>query len=507
MRNSAGYTWLANTYKVVVCQPLKVRSEIGSTRKESIVNGILEQTFPAQYQPGPTLAEHLTFAFKREPLHLEFLARLFSIIDPLELETWIKAEPTGQFARKACFLYEWFENPALSYAGVEKGNYVDFMDDANYLVSQAPQRNARWRVIDNLPGTPDFCPTIRTTSTLMALIDYDLNAELARLGGEFGHDTLLRSAVWLTIKESKSSFAIEHEEQQTDRIKRFAAVMEQRCGTGVPPLTQEQIASIQQEILGPRALSYGIRKSPVFVGQTRGFQNVLHYLAPAWQDVEAMLRGLQAFESNTRGSPSILRAAVISFGFVYIHPLSDGNGRISRFLINDILRRDGALPPPYILPVSAVMQDHTLRPQNYDQVLDEFSRPLMQVIEPDVRFEGYVKYADGMESNLHYDGYLHNSPAWRFIDLTPHAEYIARVIRQTVDKEMRDEASILRNHQLLRDAIKNVFEGPDADIDRIIRSIHQSEGQVGSKLLKQYPLLEQAPIRAEIVALVSRFLG
>jgi hypothetical protein len=59
-------------------------------------------------------------------------------------------------------------------------------------------------------------------------------------------------------------------------------------------------------------LSYGIRKSPVFVGQTRGFQNVLHYLAPAWQDVEAMLRGLQAFESNTRGSPSILRAAVIS---------------------------------------------------------------------------------------------------------------------------------------------------------------------------------------------------
>ena len=507
MRISVGYSWLADTYNVVVCQPLKVRSQIGSSRKDSVANGILEQSFPAQYQPAATLAEHLTFAFKREPLHLEFLARLFSIIDPAELETWIKAEPTGKFARKACFLYEWFENRVLTCPGVEKGNYVEFLDDQRYLVCQAPKRNARWRVIDNLPGTPDFCPIIRTTPTLAGLIDYDLNAELAQLGVEFGNDTLLRSAVWLTIKESRSSFAIEHEEQQTDRIKRFAAVMEQRCGVGAPPLSPAQIAAIQQEILGPRALSYGIRQSPVFVGQTRGFQNVLHYLAPAWQDVDAMLQGLQALELNTRGASSILRAAAISFGFVYIHPLGDGNGRISRFLINDILRRDKALPAPYILPVSAVMQDHTVRPQNYDQVLDEFSRPLMQVIEQQVRFEGYEKYADGMESNLHYDGYADNAPAWRYIDLTAHAEYIARVIRQTVDKEMRDEASVLRNHQLLRDAIKNVFEGPDADIDRIIRSIHQSEGQVGNKLIKQYPLLAHEQIGAEIVRLVTRFLS
>ena len=40
------------------------------------------------------------------------------------------------------------------------------------------------------------------------------------------------------------------------------------------------------------------------------------------------------------------RAGIISFGFVYIHPMVDGNGRISRFLINDVLRRDGAVPTP-----------------------------------------------------------------------------------------------------------------------------------------------------------------
>ena len=45
-------------------------------------------------------------------------------------------------------------------------------------------------------------------------------------------------------------------------------------------------------------------------------------------------------------------AAVAAFGFVYIHPLSDGNGTGPTFLLNDILRRDGVVPALVILPVS-----------------------------------------------------------------------------------------------------------------------------------------------------------
>ncbi|TLZ25821.1 MAG: hypothetical protein E6K27_09615 [Gammaproteobacteria bacterium] len=56
----------------------------------------------------------------------------------------------------------------------------------------------------------------------------------------------------------------------------------------------------------------------------------------------------------------------------------DGNGRISRFLINDLLRRDGALPAPYIVPISAILQKPDLRPLSYDGALELFSRPLMR---------------------------------------------------------------------------------------------------------------------------------
>ena len=50
-----------------------------------------------------------------------------------------------------------------------------------------------------------------------------------------------------------------------------------------------------------------------------------------------------------------MRSAMLAFGFVTIHPLADGNGRVHRFLINDVLRRDGVVQEPVIVPVSALI--------------------------------------------------------------------------------------------------------------------------------------------------------
>lgn len=84
----------------------------------------------------------------------------------------------------------------------------------------------------------------------------------------------------------------------------------------------------------------GLRRL-VFVGYTADYQPVIDYLAPGFKDVPGMMDGLRAVAQRTVGQHAVLRAAALSFGLVYIHPLADGNGRISRFLINDTLRRDG----------------------------------------------------------------------------------------------------------------------------------------------------------------------
>lgn len=114
---------------------------------------------------------------------------------------------------------------------------------------------------------------------------------------------------------------------------------------------------LQRSILG-EATSIrlpGIRKSPVFIGQTFRYQEVIRYVAPAADDVQSMLAGIGEFLGPTAGQSPVMRAAVASFGFVYVHPLADGNGRVHRFLINDILRRDGAVPEPLIVPVSGLI--------------------------------------------------------------------------------------------------------------------------------------------------------
>lgn len=87
-----------------------------------------------------------------------------------------------------------------------------------------------------------------------------------------------------------------------------------------------------------------------------------------------MMQGLVELEQKTNDSPVVVRAAMIAFGFVFIHPFLDGNGRIHRFLIHDMLTRDGLAEQGLIIPVSANMLNNM---KDYDAALEDFSKPLM----------------------------------------------------------------------------------------------------------------------------------
>ncbi len=449
------------------------------------------------------MAGHLAFAFKHEGIHLEFLARLFAVAPPSELEAWVASEPTGQYARRAGFFYEYLTGQMLGVPSVVAGNYVAALDAAVYLTASQAVNNPRWRVRDNLPGTRDYCPTVLRTASVRRAEQYDCMQQLADLEAEFGADVLWRSAVWLTIKESRASFAIEHETQQVDRMRRFASVMEQHCGQYDEPLSESTLGELQLQILGPRATRYGLRQSPVFVGAVDGYTEAVHYIAPHWNDVPALLSGLRDFASRTGGASALVRAAVMSFGFVYIHPMSDGNGRISRFLINDVLRRDQAIPAPFILPVSATITSSVTHRRGYDQVLESFSRPLMRKYSEAWRFGAEQVAADGMRFNLQFDAYQDALPAWRFPDMTDQVEYLAQVVQLTIEQEMRKEAGYLRSLRTARERVKQVMEGPDGDIDRIIRSVRENGGVVSGKLTAEFPALQDAQVAADIVAAIQ----
>lgn len=499
-----GYRWLGERFDVAPVQPLRTISQIGTARATVYRDGCVSQTYLPAWRPPATVAGHLTFALKHETLHLEFLARLFAVLPPGELERWIAEEPTGQYARRACFFYEWLSGRQLQHPGVSAGNYVDALDADVWVTAVRSRNNPRWRVRDNLPGTRDFCPLVLRTERVRAAETYDCVAQLAALEQDFGQDLLLRSAVWLTVKESRASFAIEHEEQHVDRVQRFAAVMERRCGTGPDPLSATALADLQLEILGPRATRYGVRRSPVFIGEVRGFAEVVHYIAPHWDAVPAMMDGLATFAECTLGRASLVRAAVLSFGFVYIHPMVDGNGRISRFLVNDTLRRDQVVPEPYVLPISATIAGTARDRRSYDTVLEVFSRPLLERYRVAWRFGERQLAEDGVAHNFEFSAWDDAAYAWRYLDLTDHVEYLADVIAVTLEQEMREEAGYLRAVRAARAGIKEWLEGPDTDIDRIIRSVRENGNQVSVKLRKEFPALNDAAVAGGIAAVIER---
>ena len=498
-----GYRWLIDRYGLTVTQALPVETAIGKTRATKSDGHTERRTVQEPLRPDETATAHLAFALKHEGVHLETLSRLFAVLPPSELATWIRAEPSGQYAVRAGFLYESLSNQQLDVPDRRTGNYFAVLDPNRELTAHEPINNTRWRVRDNLLGNVCFSPQVYLTPQTTSALALDVGQRIARLEGQFSRELVMRSAVWLTMKESRASFAIEHEESKHNRIQRFATVLEQRTGQSANPLDPAELEVLQREILGPNALHYGLRRSPIFVGESgRHGREVVHYIAPPWEEVPPILAGLQTLLKRTQGLSPVARAALISFGFVYVHPMIDGNGRISRFLINDILRRDGALPAPYIVPISAVLQRPDLRPLSYDGALELFSRAFMQQYQEHWSFGEDKQGDDGVRYNLQFDAYADALHAWRYPDLTRHIAFISDALELTIEQEMRAEAEYLQHHTAAHARLKTIIEGPDPVLDRIIRSVRQSRGVIGGKLRAEYPILERREIAEDVLRAV-----
>lgn len=500
--NLLGGAWLAERYGLQLTQQPSVSSSLAARRASYVHDGTAREQYPLNMRPEPGLKGHLTFHLKHEPIHLELLARLFEAIDPADLEAWVLDEPTGGYAHRAGFLYEWITGRRLGVPDAVAGQFVDAIND-ELVVAASPGNSTvsrRWRVRDNMPGTPAFCPVVRKHAGL----DLDVPGLLAQLRAEFDEDLLMRAAVWMTLRESRSSFEIEGEGGRVDRIQRFANVLGRRTGRGEVPLGADALARLQGEILGESTTlrSMGLRQSPVFVGEYMRYQEVVHYIAPPAQAVGEMLQGLQVFLQRTAGQSPAMRSAVASFGFVYIHPLADGNGRVHRFLVNDILRRDGAVPEPFILPISALIMSDAGERRAYDRVLEVISDPLMETVAGTYRFGEIREYPDGVHSNLEFDGDHLAKPVWQYPDFTRHTAYLADVLARTVSEHMRDESLFMRSHSRARAAIKEVIEMPDQQADRVLRSMETNKGALTNAMAKEIPALARDGVWEQLVEVV-----
>lgn len=195
-RQPVGQTALRNLLGLRVPPP-SVESYIVAGRRQTEVHGSRTvEYYPKTYEVDGSITSQIKFALKHEPIDLGVLVATLKTMDPAELIAWIRQEPTGAYSRRAWFLYETFVGQTLDVPSAVGGNYVTALDPKRHFVADR-RDSTRHRVIDNLPGTPGFCPIVRLTTKLAQFGRRRLGEEVRTLTNRYDPNALARAVSYL----------------------------------------------------------------------------------------------------------------------------------------------------------------------------------------------------------------------------------------------------------------------------------------------------------------------
>lgn len=463
----AGYAALIDAYHLAVPIPL-VLSAISSRNKA------LEQDswriLALRYAPATTLEGHITFALKYEGLDLAVLKRLFVATSPGPIEAIIRATPTGKYARRIWFLYEWLLGTKLDLPNLSRGTYVNALD-TELQWAGASKNSPRHRVKDNLPGTHAFCPLVFRTPRLQEFIGLGLAERAKAIAAQVPSDLLARTAAFLLSKDSRASYVIEGEDAPQDRIQRWGRAIGQ---AGRAPIDLDELLRLQQIVIGDaRFVKLGLRTEGGFVGERdRDTAAPLpDHISARFQDLPGLIAGLVAFDRKK--SPeldSVIAAAVLAFGFVFIHPFEDGNGRIHRFLIHHVLAARGFNPPGVVFPVSSAI---LARIEDYKATLETYSKRVLPLVQWRSTDEGNVDVLND------------TGDFYRYFDATPQAEFLFGCVRKTIEEDLPEETDYLRRYDKFRSCVEAIVEMPDRLIDLLFRMLRQNDGRFSKRALEK----------------------
>lgn len=465
---AAGYTALIDQYHLEVI-PNWHRSLVTTSGIHRInsTGNIIEEVYPSKYWPGNTPGDHLEFALKYDGMNLAILADLFQVAAPEDFLSYVRSKPIGKYARRLWFLYEFLTGTTLPIDDLKSGNYIDLLDPDKYYTITPARQVRRQRINDNLPGDRRFCPTIRRTDILRDFEKSDLPERCRKVVSGYPPELLKRALSYLYSKETKSSFEIEHIKPNSSRTERFVTLLQ---------LTEHEdfcekarLIDLQNRIADPRFSESGYRLRQNYVGETVAWQKEkIHFACPRPEDLPDLMEGLIASHQRMEGGGvcAVVHAAAVAYGFVFLHPFEDGNGRIHRFLIHNILARRGFTPKGIMFPISASMLKN---PDGYNDSLEAFSRPLITLVEYSLDEEGRMT--------------VHNDTArwYRYADMTPQAEALFLFIAQTIDAELVGELDFLANYDKAKRAILEIIDIPDRQIDLFIRFCLENNGKLSER--------------------------
>jgi Fic/DOC family len=460
----AGYSALIASSNLPVPPPDEL---VAISEKHTLRQEERWRVLTPRYRPEDTISAHLEFALRHEALDLAVLSALFQDMAPSVIEEWVKSEPTGQYARRAWFLYEWLTGKQLDLPDADKAPYVGILDEKRQFAVRG-KTVTRYRIRNNLPGTSEFCPLVRRSERLVATLGQDLAAEARAVIAHTAPDLMARAAAFLLLEDSKASYVIEGERPAQDRVQRWGQAIGE---AGQRALTADELERLQRVVIGEARFTHlGWRTEGGFVGKRDRETNapIPDLVSACPDDIASLVRGLvdYANANEQSGLDPIVAATAVAFGFVFIHPFEDGNGRIHRWLVHHMLARSGFNPPGITFPVSAVFLKHINR---YKSVLEHYSRPRLPLTQWETTPSLNVRVLNQTRD------------LFRFFDATRQAELLADSVVETIRNTLPHEIAYLRRYDQAKKRVEAFVELPDATFDLMMGFLRQNRGRFSQR--------------------------
>jgi len=431
--------------------------------------------YSKRHELEPTIEAHLNFAMRYEHADLLVLKRIFLVLPAEAVRQYVESAPTGILTRRAWYLYELLTGHTLDVPDAPNVTSVDLLDAEKYFTKPSGRLSRRHKVRDNLLGTARFCPIIRRTETLTSFIDRGLSKSALAIIGRVSKAVIARAASFLLLADSQASFQIEGERPPRNRIERWGRAVMQ---AGKNPLTQAELIRLHEILIEDnRFVQPGLRKEGVFLGEHNADGEPLpEFIGARPDDLTDLIDSL--IETNTimkeAALDPVLQAAATAFGFIYVHPFADGNGRLHRCLIHHTLADRHFTPPGMLFPVSSVLLDWI---DTYRDTLQAHSSKLMDFIE-------WIPTAKG-----NVDVINDTADLYRYFDCTQAAEFLYRCVQRSIDVDLPREIDYLKRRDEAIGDVMNLVEMPDRMAEQFILYVHRNGGKLPRRQRKEFAAL------------------
>ena len=428
--------------------------------------------FPRGVAVDDTLLGHVEFALRHEAMDLALLEAGLAHISREEMTRRLRQHPNGEYVRRAAYLWEWFRASPLDAGARPTAAYVPLIDPEKYMALENPARSPQYRILGNLLGNRNFSPMVERDSgfdgrALLAQLVEELLASITSRGESSG-DLYQRALSYIYLSETRSSFLIEREEPTSRKEDAFVTLLS-RAGER-KTLDEDWLVTLQHlAVRDVFSREHAFRTQQNWLERSSGR---IDYFPPPAAELRPLMEGLMQFANAAEQKMDpVAKAACVSFGFVYLHPFMDGNGRLHRFLLHHALAQSGLIPDPLVIPVSAVLSKNIDR---YFGVLRSFSVPVTQLWE-------YHRVEDRPEIVRHP-----GQTPYAYWDATREVKLTAWALSQAVRVEVPLEVRFLIVFDATRRLVDREFDLPSKDINVLVRSAIDQDGKLSNNRRKQF---------------------